>query len=193
VAGQDHRIDDYLDALKSELARLEQPQPVQTLFMGGGTPTHLSRRQLETLLALLERWLPLESGHEFSVEANPRGLDSDKIEVLADHGVNRLSLGAQSFHRGLLTVLERDHDPADVCRAVEQARARIANLSIDLIFGVPGQSLTEWQEDLDRALALGPSHLSTYRLDVRERHTVMEARAPGSGPCFGRGSGAGPV
>src|SRR5262245_52378979 len=96
--GQDHLIDRYLEALAAELATLGAPQPVRTLFLGGGTPTHLDPRQLEVLLARVLRWLPLAPGGEFSVEANPDSLTPDKVRVLADYGVNRVSLGAQSFH-----------------------------------------------------------------------------------------------
>src|SRR5207244_496428 len=94
--------DSYLDALTAELATLGQPQPVDTLFLGGGTPSHLSAGQLERLLADLLRQLPPRPGHEFSIEANPDSLDADKVRILADHGVNRISLGAQSFHPHLL-------------------------------------------------------------------------------------------
>jgi oxygen-independent coproporphyrinogen-3 oxidase len=164
ATGQDHLIDLYTDAVAAELGLLGEAQPVQTLFLGGGTPTHLSARQLERLLSEVARWLPLEPGHEFSVEANPGTLDSDKVRVLADHGVNRVSLGVQSFHRHLLRVLERNHDPGDVPRAVEVLKGRIAQVSLDLIFGVPGQTLAEWSADLRRALDLEPDHLSTYGL-----------------------------
>src|SRR5947199_6038443 len=152
ATGRDHLADRYVDAVAAELATLGQPQPVQTLFLGGGTPTHLDRGQLQRLLSAVARWLPPEPGHEFSIEANPGTLDADKVTVLADHGVTRVSLGAQSFDPGLLGVLERDHAPADVPRAVEIVRARIPQLSLDLIFGVPGQSLAEWQRDLEQAL-----------------------------------------
>src|SRR5207244_3349890 len=97
AAGQDQLADQYLDALTKELECLETPQPVDTIFLGGGTPTHLQSTQLASLLATILKWLPLNPGHEFSVEANPVSLDADKIAVLADHGVNRLSLGVQSF------------------------------------------------------------------------------------------------
>jgi oxygen-independent coproporphyrinogen-3 oxidase len=161
---RDHQIELYLDALGCELARLEQPQPVLTLFLGGGTPTYLNCRQLENLLKILQRWLPLQPDHEFSVEANPGTLDAAKVKVLADFGVNRLSLGAQSFNPHLLNVLERDHLPADVPRAVDLAKKHIASISLDLIFAVPGQSQAEWEADLERALRLEPAHLSTYGL-----------------------------
>src|SRR5947209_9621017 len=113
ATGQDHLIELYLDALEAELAALGQAQPVRTLFLGGGTPTYLSAGQLERLLRAVLHWLPPEGGHEFSVEANPDTLNADKVAVLADHGVTRVSLGAQSFDRDLLRVLERAHDPGE--------------------------------------------------------------------------------
>jgi oxygen-independent coproporphyrinogen-3 oxidase len=164
AVGQDDRIDEYLRALAAEMSRLGEPQPVDTLFFGGGTPTYLSPRQLETLLKLVHTWLVLEPGGELSIEANPAGLDDDKIRVLADHGVNRVSLGAQSFDPALLRVLERDHQPADVPPAVERIRRRIDNISLDLIFGVPGQTIAQWRDDMERVLALQPQHISTYGL-----------------------------
>src|SRR5437588_10832436 len=92
AVGQDERINAYLDALEIELSGLQEPQPVRTLFFGGGTPTYLPHGQLERLLRLVERWLPLVEGHEFSVEANPSYLDVEKIELLQAFKVNRLSL-----------------------------------------------------------------------------------------------------
>src|SRR5438094_6621161 len=97
TVGQDQLIDPYLEALAAELAMLEQPQAVQTVFLGGGTPTHLDTQRLERLLKNVTHWLPLQPGYEFSVEANPGTLTPDKIQVLAAYGVNRISLGAQSF------------------------------------------------------------------------------------------------
>jgi oxygen-independent coproporphyrinogen-3 oxidase len=179
AVGHDELIDRYIDALAAELATLGEPHPVQTLFLGGGTPTHLDARQLERLLQALSRWLPLEADHEFSVEGNPGSLDADKVAVLADHGVNRVSLGAQSFHPHLLRTLERDHAPADVPRAVERIRKRIDNVSIDLIFGVPGQTLHEWRADLDQALVLAPNHFSTYGLTYEKGTPLWKQRQRG--------------
>jgi oxygen-independent coproporphyrinogen-3 oxidase len=180
AAGQDHLIDAYLDALAAELATLGEPRPVDTLFLGGGTPTHLAPPQLERLLRDVLRWLPPRPGHEFSVEANPGTLDADKIAVLADHGVNRVSLGAQSFHPDLLRVLERDHRPEDVPAAVERVRQRIANVSLDLIFGAPGQTVEQWRADLDAALALRPEHVSTYGLTYEKGTRLWKQRERGS-------------
>jgi oxygen-independent coproporphyrinogen-3 oxidase len=164
ATGQDHNIDRYLDALTVELSGLNEPQTVETIFLGGGTPTHLDARRLARLLATVRRWLLPTTDYEFSVEANPGTLDFEKVSVLADYGVNRLSLGAQSFQPHLLRVLERDHQPVDVPCAVASAKQRIAQVSVDLIFGVPGQTLADWQADLRHTLALEPDHVSTYGL-----------------------------
>src|SRR5438270_10213921 len=94
ATGQDHQIDVYIEALTAELATLREPQPVETIFLGGGTPSHLDARQLTRLLIAIAQWLPLAGDHEFSIEANPDSLAAEKVEVLADCGVNRVSLGA---------------------------------------------------------------------------------------------------
>jgi oxygen-independent coproporphyrinogen III oxidase len=176
---QDHNIDRYLEALSVELSRLGEPQPVETIFLGGGTPTHLDTKRLAHLLATVRRWLLLTPDYEFTVEANPGTLDADKVAVLADHGVNRLSLGAQSFQSHLLRTLERDHQPEDVPRAVESAKGRIANVSVDLIFGVPGQSLADWQADLRQTVALQPDHVSTYGLTYEKGTRLWKQRRRG--------------
>jgi oxygen-independent coproporphyrinogen-3 oxidase len=182
VSGRDHLVDAYLDALSAELATLGQPQPVETIFVGGGTPTYLNCRQLERILTEIKRWLPLAptaQEPEFTVEANPGSLDTDKVAVLADHGVSRISLGAQSFRPQQLKTLERDHEPEDVSRAVAAARCRIPQVSLDLIFGVPGQTLEDWRSDLDRALALEPDHLSTYGLTYEKGTRLWKQRQKG--------------
>ncbi len=180
AVGRDDLRDRYVEAVTAEVAALGRPQPVDTLFLGGGTPSHLSAGQLERLLGALLRWLPPAPGHEFSVEANPDSLDADKVKVLADHGVNRVSLGAQSFHPHLLRALGRDHAADEIPRAVERARARIANVSLDLIFGVPGQAPAEWQADLGRALALEPEHVATYGLTYEKGTPLWKERRRGA-------------
>ncbi len=181
ATGQDHLIELYLDALAAELAGLGEPRPVRTIFLGGGTPTHLSASQLERLLSVILRWLPLDAVEEaeFSIECNPDTLTPDKIAVLADHGVNRVSLGAQSFHAELLDVLERAHDPEEIARAVERVRQRIDNVSLDLIFGVPEQTERLWRDDLAQALALAPDHLSTYGLTYEKGTPLWKRRRRG--------------
>jgi len=158
---------------------LGSPQPIQTLFVGGGTPTHLGASQLERLLSALLRWLPLTANCEISIEANPDSLDRDKVHVLADHGVTRVSLGAQSFSPKVLRVLDRQHRPEETLRAFERVRSRISQVSIDLIFGAPGQTLAEWREDLAQILALEPDHISTYGLTYEKGTPLWKQRERG--------------
>src|SRR5687768_697383 len=141
VAGRDDLIDDYLEAIALELGSLGGPHEVQTLFFGGGTPTHLPPPQLERLLAIARRSFVLAPGGELSIEANPRDLDEGTAAVLADSGVTRVSLGAQSFDPGKLAILERDHLPADIERAINFARQFAQSVSLDLIFAAPGETL----------------------------------------------------
>jgi oxygen-independent coproporphyrinogen-3 oxidase len=180
AVGHDDLRDRYVDALAAEVASLGTPQRLDTLFLGGGTPSHLSAAQLDRLFDRLLRWLPPEPGSEFSIEANPDSLDADKVKVLADHGVNRVSLGAQSFDPHLLQALGRNHSADEIPLAVERVRARIDNISLDLIFGVPGQSLTDWQADLRRALELEPQHIATYGLTYEKGTPLWKQRRRGT-------------
>ncbi len=171
------RSGDYLAQLARDvdwtLARVEGE--IDTVFVGGGTPTLLTADELREFTAQIRRF-PLSSGFEWTVEANPETIDLEKARVLAAAGVNRVSIGAQSFDPRHLKTLERWHDPANVARAAGFLReAGIANFNIDLIFGIPGQTLAEWREDLARALAIGPEHLSCYGLTY-EQNTAMTKR-----------------
>lgn len=180
VAGQDERIDEYIDALSVEMRSiLGEQRKVRTIFVGGGTPTYPSARQVERIMATIVRWFDVSAAMEFTVESNPNTVDADKIAVLADHGVNRISFGAQSFHRPMLETLERNHDPDSVGTAMELARKRVANVSVDLIFGVPGQTMEQWQADLDRAIALAPDHLSAYGLQYEKGTRLWKQRELG--------------
>jgi oxygen-independent coproporphyrinogen-3 oxidase len=173
LAGADDLADRYLDALDREMRRGLGGRPrVDTIFLGGGTPTRLDARQLGRLLGLIRDLVELTPGGEWTVEANPGTLDEEKVGVLAEGGVNRVSLGAQSFQPSALKALERNHDPEDVPRAVDLIRRRFDRWSLDLIFGAPGSTLAQWGDDLDRAIALGPSHLSCYGL-VYEKGTSL--------------------
>ncbi len=172
LAGSDHLADRYLDALDREMAAQVGPREVDTIFIGGGTPTRLDARQLDRLLGMTRRHFSLKAGGEWTVEANPGTLDAEKADVLAEGGVNRVSLGAQSFQPELLRVLERNHGPEEVPKALDLVRPRFASWSFDLIFGVPGSTEELWAADLEAALALGPSHLSCYGL-VFEKGTAL--------------------
>lgn len=175
IAGRDELVDRYLTALEQELSLLGERPLVETLFIGGGTPTHLPPTALARLLAIVRSRFDLAAQGEFSVEANPFGLDRDRVSILAEHGVTRLSLGAQSFDKEKLRLLERDHGPTDIARSVDLARQALESVSLDLIFGVPGETLAIWQNDLAAALRLEPDHVSTYGLTF-ERGTTFWSR-----------------
>ena len=174
LAGFDHLADRYLPALAAEMALATRgvPREVDTIFIGGGTPTRLDAPALGRLLESVRRWFPLAPGGEWTVEANPGTIDEAKADVLASGGVNRVSLGAQSFQPALLAALERNHAPEEVPRALDLVRPRFARWSFDLIFGAPGSTPALWEDDLETALALGPSHLSCYGL-VYEKGTAL--------------------
>ena len=164
VAGRDDLVEPFLTAIERELTALGEPREVDTLYFGGGTPTQLKGPQLERLLTTVLRWHPLAPRHEFSVEANPADIDAETVRILAEHAVNRVSLGAQSFDAAKLRLLERDHQADDIARSVDLLRAAGLDVSLDLIFGVPDESLTLWRNDLESALRLHPDHISTYGL-----------------------------
>ena len=186
AAGQEHLIELYLDALEVELAGLGEPRPIESLFIGGGTPTHLNAKQLRRLLESIGKWLPLQSPRtavrglgEYSIESTPDSLDEEKAAVLAAFGVNRVSIGVQSFHPELLSALDRRHTSAQIPRAVEAIRKHIAALSFDLIFAAPGSTLESWRTDLDAALAFEPQHLSTYGLTYEKGTPLWKDRERG--------------
>lgn len=180
LAGRDDLTGEYLRALETELQTLEQPREVDTLFFGGGTPTHLVPDKLARLLKLAREWFRLTPGYEFSVEANPAGLTDEKLRLLAESGVNRVSLGVQSFDEGLLKLLERDHREAEILDAVARLKERFENVSLDLIFALPGQTLTHWRETLRRAIELRPTHLSTYGLTFEKGTAFWSRRERGA-------------
>lgn len=178
VAGRDDLMDRYLAALQSELTTVPACQ-VDTVFIGGGTPTHLDEVRLEKLLQTIASHFSFSSDLEFSVEANPLDVSPDKVSVLADHGVNRISLGVQSFQSRKLSVLERDHDAGVIQLAAEVTRQKIGNLSVDLIFGTPAETLEDWESDLNSAVVLDPNHLSTYGLTVEKGTSFWTRRLRG--------------
>lgn len=180
AVGSDHLMNAYLDALTREMAELPGRPRVDTIFVGGGTPSHLPPVQLEKMLKLIDARFALASGTEYSIEANPDSLSSEKLDLLKAFGVNRISLGAQSFHAATLRTLERQHDRQAVAAAVEAVQARGLRLSLDLIFGVPGQSLDDWRADLESALALAPDHLSTYGLTYEKGTRLWRQKSEGT-------------
>lgn len=177
-AGQEERMGEYVDAVlregKARAVALGNPA-VDTVFLGGGTPSVLPAALLDQLLEGLLRLFPLKPGAEFTTEANPGTLTRPWLETAAAHGINRLSLGMQALQPSLLRTLGRIHDFDQVQQSVALARAcGLQNISLDLMFGLPGQSRAMWRASLEAALSLEPQHLSCYGL-IPEEGTQLSA------------------
>lgn len=161
----------YVRALGQNIARLAggARESRQTLYIGGGTPTALPSKLLEYMLSNILDLNGFMSFNEATIEANPRSLTRQKLEVIGDSCINRLSIGIQSFRDPVLGRLGRAHTGDESRSAVDLARRMgVDNISIDLIYGVPGQSLRDWESDLREAVAVAPDHISLYGLTVEE-------------------------
>ena len=174
-----HLIDEYVAACVSDVTRrrAEGLPAATSVFFGGGTPSLIAAPQLARILDAIER----SDDAEVTVECNPDSVDSAKLGEYRSAGVNRLSFGVQSMVPHVLSALGRTHDPANVRRAVELARdAGFERLSVDLIYGTPGESPSDWQRSLDGALELGVSHVSAYALTVEPATTLGRQVAAGA-------------
>lgn len=170
-AGQNRWIPPYIEALCHEIQQVSVSAPggirVHTIFFGGGTPSIFKIDQFARIFSTLRQSFDIQPDVEVTIEANPGTVSPDYLAGLREVGVNRLSFGMQSAHPIDLCLLERQHDFFDVSNAVRWARqAGFDNLSLDLIFGLPGQSLDRWRDTLERALGLAPEHLSLYALTI---------------------------
>lgn len=168
-SGQKKTTSRYLAALEAE-ARLMPARLPTTLYIGGGTPSELEADEITELFALLRRAYPEARFREITFEANPESLDAGKLEVLAACGVTRLSLGLQTADAALLKSIGRRHSPEEFFRVYGLAKATKAfALSVDLMYGLPGQTLEACLSSLDQVLAQEPEHLSLYGLQVEDR------------------------
>ncbi|CAG7634695.1 Heme chaperone HemW [Paenibacillus allorhizosphaerae] len=173
---------DYLDALEREMeqtVRQVPPGEIETIFVGGGTPTVLLPDQMESFLNRVRTYFPTQAPNvEFTMEANPGTTDLEKLQAMKAGGVNRISFGVQSFNNALLEGIGRIHNTDDVYRSLENARAAgFTNMSIDLMFGLPKQTIQIMQDTLQEALALNLPHYSIYSLKVEENtlfHTLYQ-------------------
>jgi oxygen-independent coproporphyrinogen-3 oxidase len=167
---RDVPIDDYVRALEAELRARFADVPageVETLYLGGGTPSRLGGEGVARVIDTVRRWVPLGAGGELTIEANPEDVDGASVDAWMAAGVNRLSLGAQSFDDRVLAWMHRTHDAAAIERAVATARAAgLENVSLDLIFALPQALGRDFASDVRRMLDLDPAHVSIYGLTV---------------------------
>ena len=172
--------DDYLAALRADLEQalpLVWGRQVHTVFIGGGTPSLLSARGLDRLLSDVRALLPLDADAEITMEANPGTFEAEKFAQFRASGVNRLSVGIQSFNEAHLKALGRIHDRGDAHRAVEIAARHFENFNLDLMFALPQQTLDECRADIETALSFAPPHLSLYHLTL-EANTLFAKFPP---------------
>lgn len=168
---QKSKVKAYLDSLRVEidLRQTDASKDVSTLFIGGGTPTALDEEELNVFLELLKQGFEFEDSAEQTIEGNPGTLTPAKLTLLRKHEINRISLGAQSFKDSLLRQIGRIHTAQEIREGVRLVReAGFNNLNLDLMFGLPGQTIADWQKTLEEALRLKPEHLSVYGLMLEE-------------------------
>ncbi|MFB4164867.1 radical SAM family heme chaperone HemW [Alteribacillus sp. JSM 102045] len=168
-------VDSYIEALESEIKDAflinHNRESIKTVYIGGGTPTALNGKQLEKVILAVKKYAPLLSDElEFTVEVNPGEADLEKLKIMRKHGVNRLSIGVQSFDNNLLKKIGRSHSAEEVWKTVKDAqKAGFENISIDLMFGLPGQTSEIWQNTITNALKLNIPHISAYSLKIEEK------------------------
>ncbi len=185
-AGKDQLIPNYVDAVVRELelrAGEANGRPAATIYLGGGTPSMLSPVQIETVLNGVRNALPVNADAEITMEANPNSLSIDHLQGYRAAGVNRLSIGAQTLDRRGLRTLGRQHESTDVLTSLADAhKAGFEEISLDFIFGWPGQSREIWQNDLQQLIDMGhdgPNHLSLYSLIIEPGTPYADAAARG--------------
>ncbi|MBU6493110.1 MAG: oxygen-independent coproporphyrinogen III oxidase-like protein [Burkholderiales bacterium] len=170
----------YLDALRQDLEHslpLVWGRPVHTVFIGGGTPSLLSAAGLDRLLSDIRALLPLDADAEITLEANPGTFEAEKFRNFRASGVNRLSIGIQSFNDRHLQALGRIHDAAEARHAIDIAQRHFDNFNLDLMFALPSQTLAECRQDVETALGFAPPHLSLYHLTL-EPNTLFHKYPP---------------
>jgi len=170
-------LDPFVDALVEEVRQKgerNKGHSLETLYLGGGTPSLLSGSHLDKIINAIYKYHTFQENPEWTIECNPDDLNVNSINSLRNQGFNRLSIGIQSFHERDLEIMKRSHNAEQAHMSVNQASSGgFENISIDLIYGIPGQSLARWEENIEKALSLPISHLSAYHLTF-EPGTVFD-------------------
>ena len=177
-------MDHYIDALVAEMKHYAKiysnTNIIKTIFLGGGTPTTLTVYQLECILKECVKEFKVAPDAEITIEANPATIDIEQMKSIRQTGYNRISIGVQSFDKTELKLLDRAHGPEEVHSTVDCARkAGFDNLSLDLMFAIPNQSLSSWESNLDKALEKNPEHLSTYNLTIEQGTAFSKLQSNG--------------
>lgn len=168
-------VRDYINALCQEIKLRTPNSELRAIYIGGGTPTILPEKEIEGLLHAIRDNYSINSDAEITIEANPGTITAKKAESLLKSGINRISIGVQSFNDTELSVLGRSHDASDALEAVESVKkAGFNNISIDLIYGIPKQSLKDWEYSLRKAVEISPEHISTYELTPEKNTPLYE-------------------
>ena len=183
-------VDEYIESIGKELSIMVVEGhsfiDVETVFFGGGTPTSLSEKQLDRLLEIVHQYVDVKSLREFSTEANPDELTDGKLSVLKNGQVNRLSIGVQSFDEQLLKMIGRTHGANDPLKVIQSARSiGFENISIDLIYALPDQTIQQWEDTIDIALELDLPHYSGYSLIVEPKTVFYNLMNKGKLPLPG--------
>lgn len=195
---ESERKTEYVRALCRELEMRKeyvQGERIETIYFGGGTPSQLGKEDFERIFSYIYKVYEVSPEAEITLEANPDDLSREYIDMLRSFPFNRVSMGIQTFREPTLQLLRRRHTAQQALRAFQECRAAgFSNISIDLMYGLPGETLASWQEDLEQALSLRPEHISAYHLiyeegtvlwKLREQHQVEEAEEEVSLSLFG--------
>lgn len=164
------------------LRKEEIKEEVETIYFGGGTPSLLTGEELEKILEVIYRNYEVTKEPEITLEANPDDLTEEKIKMLAASGINRLSIGVQSFFEEDLRLMNRAHNASEALESIKLAKEYFENISIDLIYGIPGMSNERWRQNLQIALDLGVPHISSYALTVEPRTALKSMIEKGKVP-----------
>jgi oxygen-independent coproporphyrinogen-3 oxidase len=179
------KAETYIEALITELSNIPDGMPLSNLYIGGGTPTALHAGTLSRLLNTTFNRFKFIDNYEATIEANPGTLDQNKLRVLQSSGINRISMGVQSFNDNELDFLGRIHSSAEAEQAVRMAgNAEFSSIGIDFIYGIPGQTIDSWKKTLEKADSLKPQHISAYELTLEEGTVLHNMTLP---PRFTKG------
>ncbi len=164
-------VSKYLLSLEQEIIENYQKEELETIYIGGGTPSSLSLEELRRLLSIVQK-LHFSKNYEYTVECNIENISEEKIKLLSSFGVNRISIGIQTFQEKYLKFLNRKHTRKEILEKISMIKKYISNINVDLIYAIPGETIEELEDDLNSFLSLNIPHISTYSLIIEE-HTVL--------------------